>query len=243
MPGDGSLGWFDVLEMFEVLGFRRRTGKFHVLAGDDSYGVYVDRGRVILATSSNRALRLGVVLLRRGAVEPSRLQAALQPHRLSVESVEPIAIGGRLMRVGAVTRDDLAEGVQEQAIEVLSRVLECGSATVVFAHDEPLPHGVEIIPLDTDWLIAEASRRCEERIGLRAMERLLPPRNARLRLTVQLALVSFYMTDAEVLVALAVDRGNATLDGLASVLPLDRQTLRQTVIGLLERGYLEVASR
>ena len=118
MPGDGSLGWFDVLEMFEVLGFRRRTGKFHVLAGDDSYGVYVDRGRVILATSSNRALRLGVVLLRRGAVEPSRLQAALQPHRLSVESVEPIAIGGRLMRVGAVTRDDLAEGVQEQAIEV-----------------------------------------------------------------------------------------------------------------------------
>ena len=59
---------------------------------------------------------------------------------------------------------------------------------------------------------------------------------------VQLALISVKLTDPELLVALAVDRGTATVDGLAVTVPLDRLTLRRTIIGLMERGYLVVAT-
>ncbi len=237
--GDSALGWFGVVETLEVLGLRRRTGKLHVVTKADVYGVYLDRGRVILATSTNQALRLGIVLLRRGVVEPARLQAALMAPRTSSRAV---ALGRQLVQEGALTPEGLAIGIEEQGIEVLSRVLDAGEATIVFANDEPLPAGIEIIPLETERLLAEAQRRSIERTGLRAMDRLLPPSHVRLSLAVQLALVSVQLTDAELLVALAVDRGTATLDGLAAVLPLDRLTLRRTVIGLLERGYLVVGA-
>jgi hypothetical protein len=235
MAGDGALGWFGVVEALEVLGLCRRTGKLHVVTKTDVYGIFLDRGRIILATSTNQALRLGIVLLRRGVVEPARLQTALAAPRTATRTV---ALGRQLIQEGALTPADLAVGIEEQVIEVVSRVLDADEATIVFANDEPLPPGIEIIPLDTERLIAAARRRSEERTGLRVMDRLLPPSHVRLSLAVQLALVSVHLTDAELLVALAVDRGTATLDGLAAVVPLDRLTLRRTVIGLLERGYL-----
>lgn len=239
MPGDGSPGWFGIAETLEVLGLHRRTGKIHVVTQADVYGIYLDRGRVILATSTNQALRLGIVLLRRGVVEPARLQAALMTPRTTPRTV---ALGRQLVLEGALTPEGLAAGIEEQSIEVLSRILDAGEATIVFANDEPLPAGIEIFPLEAERVLAEAQRRSIERAGLRAMDRLLPPSHVRLSLAVQLALISVHLSDAELLVALAVDRGTATLDGLAAVLPLDRLTLRRTVIGLLERGVLVVGA-
>jgi hypothetical protein len=239
MTGDGLLGWFSVLATLEVLGLRRRTGKIQVVADGDVYGVHVDAGRVILATSSNQALRLGLLLLRRGLVEPLYLQDVLRGRRPALG--ERPALGRILVTEGAISRADLAAGVEEQCVEVISRILDFDAATFLFAGDDPVVNTIEIVPLDTDDLIAQAVRRQRERMAMRAMDLLLPPPSARLKLAVQLALVSVKLTDPELLVALAVDRGTTTLDALAVTVPLDRLTLRRTVIGLMERGYLVVA--
>jgi hypothetical protein len=239
MIGDGSLGWFSVVATLEALGLRRRTGKLQVVADGDVYGIHVDGGRIILATSSNQALRLGLLLLRRGLVEPLYLQDVLRG-RCSVG--ERQALGRILVSEGAISRTDLAAGVQEQCIEVISRILDFDTATFLFAGDDPVVNTIEVIPLDTDHVLAQAAHRQRERMATRAMDLLLPPPSVRLKLAVQLALVSVRLTDPELLVALAVDRGTATLDGLAVMVPLDRLTLRRTVIGLMERGFLVVAT-
>lgn len=239
MTGDGLLGWFSVVATLDVLGLRRRTGKIQVVADGDIYGLHIDAGRIILATSSNQALRLGLLLLRRGLVEPLYLQDVLRGRRPAGERK---ALGRVLLSAGAISRADLAAGVEEQCVEALSRILDFDTDTFLFAGDDPLVNAIEVVPLDTDRLLVQAALRQRERMATRAMDLLLPPPSVRLKLAVQLALVSVKLTDPELLVALAVDRGTTTLDGLAVTVPLDRLTLRRTVIGLMERGYLVVAS-
>ena len=148
------------------------------------------------------------------------------------------ALGSVLVREGAITVADLAAGIEEQAIQVLSRVLALERATFMHHGDEPIPLGIEIVPLETDQLLREAGRRHVETVSAHVMERLLPASDVQLRINVQLALVSHMLTDAELLVALNVDRGSSCLDRLGSTLPLDQMTLKRTVISLLERGYI-----
>lgn len=239
MVGDGSLGRFSVIATLDTLGLRRRTGRIQVVAHGDVYGLHVDAGKVLLATSSNQALRLGLLLLRRGLIEPLYLQDVLRDRRVAASRK---ALGRTLVTEGAITLADLASGVKEQCVEVISRILDFDAATFLFAGDDPLSNEIEIIPLDTNDLLSQAEERHHERMSMRAMDLLLPSGTVRLKLAVQLALISVHLTDPELLVALAVDRGTTTLDGLAVTVALDRLTLRRTVIGLMERGYLVVAT-
>lgn len=239
MVGNGSLGDFSVLATLDTLGLRRRTGRIQVVAQGDVYGLHIDAGKVILATSSNQSLRLGLLLLRRGLVEPLYLQDVLRDRRSAALRQ---ALGRTLVSEGVITLSDLATGVKDQCVEIISRIFGFETGTFMFVADDPLPSGIEIISLDTNDLVTQAETRHQERLSMRAMDLLLPPPNVRLKLSVQLALISVHLTDPELLVALAVDRGTATLDGLIVTVPLDRLTVRRTIIGLMERGYLVVAS-
>lgn len=223
------------MSALELLGVRWRSGKIQALVGPDSYGLHVDAGRIIAATSTHRTLRLGHLLLQRGLVEPAFLHRALAANR---PIVSPPALGGVLVAEGGVTRGDLAVGIEEQCVEILSRMLELDDATFLFVCDDPIPSGIEVVPLETNQLFAEADRRNDDRAATRAMQRLLPPSDVFLSFTARLSLVSYLLTDAELLVALQVDRGAMSLERLAVALPLDPLTVKRTVIGLMERGYL-----
>ena len=222
-------------EILDALGIHRRSGKIQIVCESDAYGLHVFRGRVIYATSSHRSLRLGHLLLQRGSVQPNYLHDVLRGRRTVARDQ---ALGSVLVREGAITVADLAAGIEEQAIQVLSRVLALERATFMHHGDEPIPLGIEIVPLETDQLLREAGRRHVEIVSAHVMERLLPASDVQLRINVQLALVSHMLTDAELLVALNVDRGSSCLDRLGSTLPLDQMTLKRTVISLLERGYI-----
>ena len=227
-------------ELFDLLGFRRTSGKIQITAGRESYSLYVDRGRILAATSSLRTLRLGHLLLQRGAVEPVFLHEVLYGHR-SIPGGR--ALGAALVEEGAVTRADLVATVEEQIVEILSRLIGIEEATVLLIADEPLPAGIEVSDFDTDALLAEANVRHARRAAVRAMQRLLPAHDVELALSVQLALVSYKLADSELLVALQVDKGAMTLDRLGTIVPLDPLTLKRAVISLLERGYLATISR
>lgn len=222
-------------DILDVLGLARRSGKIQIVSDGDAYGLHVASGRVIFATSSHRTLRLGHLLLQRGAVQPLYLHDVLRGRRTISRDQ---ALGSVLVRDGAVSMDDLAAGVEEQAIEVISRVLGLESATFMYYGDDPVPQGIEIIALDTAYLVEEAMRRYVQRTAMRVLQRLLPGGDVQLSLNVQLAVVSFNLTDPELLVALHVDRGGATLNRLSAALPLDPMTLKRTIISLMERGYL-----
>lgn len=222
-------------EILQVLGINRRTGTYQVVCDGDAYALHVQHGKIIFATSSHRTLRLGHLLLQRGAVQPIYLHDVLRGRRTIARDQ---ALGSVLIRDGALTIEDLAAGIEEQAIEVLSRIVGLVGATYLYHGDDPMPAGIEIVPLQTDHLLQEAVNRHTSRASTRVMQRLLPSPDATLNLTVQLALVSYLLTDAELLVALHLDRSNSTLRRLEETLPLDQLTLKRSLISLLERGYV-----
>jgi hypothetical protein len=223
------------VKILDVLGFHRRSGTFQVLDEDDAYGIHIQAGRVIYATSSHRTLRLGHLLLQSGAVEPTYLHDILKGRRTSARDR---ALGGALVRDGALSLEDLAEGIEEQAIELLSRVISLQRATYLHHGDDAPPAGIVIVPLDSKRIAAEATERFLCRAATRVMQRLLPPQDVLLFLMVKLALVAYALSDAEWLVALHVDRAGMTPKKLGETLPLDPPTLKRTVISLLERGVI-----
>lgn len=221
--------------LLDLLSWRRASGKVQVVSDSDVYGVYIDAGRILAATSTHRTLRLGHLLLQRGAVEPVFLHEVLRGRR-SIPASR--ALGGVLIAEGAVTAEDLAFTVEEQVVETLARLLSLERATFLLIADEPLPAGMRIVPLDTARVVDAAVARQQERASSRAMSRLLPRADVPLMMTVNLALVSHQLTDAELLVALQIDRNRANLDALRTSLPLDPLTLKRTLIGLLERDFV-----
>jgi Domain of unknown function (DUF4388) len=231
---------YPIPDLIELLGFRRASGKIQITEASESFGIFVERGRIRAATSSLRTLRLGHLLLQRGAVEPVFLHDVLHGRR-SLPGGR--ALGATLVEEGAVSRADLVATVEEQIIEILSRLLTVRDATVRMMADEPLPEGIEVADFDTDALLEEANSRHARRAAMRAMQRLLPAHNAELALTIQLALFSFQLSDSELLVALQIDKGSMTLERLGSIVPLEPLTLKRAVITLFERGYLATKSR
>jgi hypothetical protein len=226
---------YPIPDLIELLGFRRASGKIEVTTANDSFGIYVENGKIRAATSSLRTLRLGHLLLQRGAVEPVFLHGVLKGRRRLPSGR---ALGAALIDEGAVSRSNLVATVEEQIIEVLSRLVAITNATVMMIADSPLPEGMEDGDFDTDALLAEANNRHAQRAAIHAMQRLLPAHNAELALTVQLALVSYQLSDSELLIALQIDKNAITLDGLSSIVPLDPLTLKRAIISLFERGYL-----
>lgn len=228
------------MDLADLLGFGRATGKIQITGGSESFSLYVDRGRIRAATSSLRVLRLGHLLLQRGAVEPSFLHEVLHGHR-SLPGGR--ALGATLVDEGAITRTDLVATVREQIVEILSRLMSVQDATILMVADEPLPPGIEVADYETAELVADAEGRHARRTAVRAMQRLLPADQAVISLTVQLALVSYLLSDSELLIALQIAKGQSTLERLGNVLPLDPLTLKRAVISMFERGYLATQSR
>lgn len=226
---------FPLTSLLDMLGLRRASARIKITTGDDSFGLHVDNGRILLASSSRRTLRLGHLLLQRGAVEPLYLHDVLQGRRSIPQGR---ALGGMLVAEGAVSQPELHATVREQVVEVLCRIIDLEDAAIIVIADEPVPDGIEIVPLDTDDVIAEAHRRKAQRAANYAMQRLLPAPDWFLRLSMQLALISHQLTDQELLVTLHVDRGLMTVDQVGALLPFEPLTYKRTLISLLERGYL-----
>ena len=221
--------------LLDLLAWRRATGKVQIVTDSDVYGVHIAGGQILAATSTHRTLRLGHLLLQRGAVEPVFLHDVLRGRR-SIPAGR--ALGGVLISEGAITVEDLAYTVEEQVVEILARLLSLDRATFLLVADEPLPAGMRIVPLDTTRMLDAAVARQTERASTRAMSRLLPRADVPLTMTVNLALISHQLTDAELLVALQIDRNRANLDALGATLPLDSLTIKRTLIGLMERDFV-----
>ena len=229
---------FSAVQLHELLGAHRVSGKIQVTSGPDVYSLYVERGQILAATCSHRTLRLGHLLLQRGAVEPIYLHDVLVGRR-SVPLGR--ALGGALIAEGAVTRAALLATIEDQISEVLSCIIGLENATIIVIADEPLPIGIERADFDTESLFDEADRRQTRRMMVRAMQRLLPANTHALVMAEQLGAISNQLSDAELLVALQIDKGSATLERLGTGLPLDPMKLKRILIGLMERGFIATA--
>lgn len=92
---------------------RRETGVLHLIRHGVIKSVYLDKGRIVFASSTDRDDRLGELLLRRGLIRVQQLENAL-----ACRSADK-RLGGVLVEMGYLDAENLIRGVSEQVREIV----------------------------------------------------------------------------------------------------------------------------
>lgn len=228
----GELSDIGVADLLYLLALRRQTGKLAVSANGDEVSLFLERGQLILVTSSHMALRLGRMLVQMNVLDPDRLREALQ---LQEQSGKGQPLGRLLLSHGYVTEEQLSACVEEQCVAILARVIAADRGIFVYHRDAPIPPNTEIVPLNADRIVLAATSRTDELLRLRGA---LPDNDAPLMLSAAIEDVADTLSDAEVFVAAALQAGASSLAELTVRLGMEDLALWRTIVAMRTRGLL-----
>jgi hypothetical protein len=150
----GDLETTSVAELFRSLLGSRETGILTLRNGEITKSVYIQKGRVVYAASTNPDERLGESLLVLGKItarqylEASRL---IRPGR---------RLGGILVELGALEPDDLIPSVEQHAREILMDLFDWVHGEYELNIKDMDPDNVITLNISTENLVLEGIRRC-----------------------------------------------------------------------------------
>lgn len=228
----GEISDIGVSDLLYLLALRQQSGRLAVVSNGDEVSLFVEQGRMLLVTSSNASLRLGRMLVRMNILSSDRLREAL---RYQEQFGQGRPLGTILIERGFISESQLHRCVEEQCIEVLARVITTDTGVFVFHRNVRVSPLTEIVPLNSDRILIEATRRTDDIIALRTM---LPDEFAPLILGPNIDNDADRMSDHEIMVASAVHERPTNLRELTERLPLDDVTIWRTLVQMCERGCI-----
>jgi hypothetical protein len=176
------------------------------------------------------------MLIRLGILDNDRLREALHTQEQYGRG-QPL--GRVLLQHDFITESQLSACVEEQCVEILARVISADHGIFAYHKDSTVPAGTEIVPLNADRIVLEASRRSDE---LSMLKRLLPHEHAPLLLTDTVDEVAETLGDSEVYLAATIQPRPISIREIASLGLMDDLELCRTVISMRERGLIVVGS-
>jgi hypothetical protein len=228
----GELSDIGVADLLYLLALRRQTGKLSISTQGDEATLFLDKGQLSFVSSNNMGFRLGRMLIRLGYLDVDQLRIALKEQEAAGRGQ---GLGTILLARGWISEDELARCVEEQCVEILARVIAADRGMFIFQRSETLPKRNENVPLNSDRIVLEATRRTDELMTLRS---LLPDPETPLMLSPKIDELSDSLSEAEVFVAASLQAGAASLAEIASSVVMEEITLWRSIIGLRERGLL-----
>ena len=115
----GELSDIGAADLLYLLGVKQQTGKLAITARGHEAVVSLAQGRLTSITSTDPATRLGRLLVRVGLLTPDGLRKALQLQ----DQTGGAPLGKILLDHGVLTADQLGRCIEEQCIEILSKVI------------------------------------------------------------------------------------------------------------------------
>lgn len=231
----GEVSDIGVADLLYLLALRQQTGRLSVVANGDEVSMFIDKGRMVLVTSTNASLRLGRMLVRLEILSNDRLREAL---RYQEAAGDGRALGTILIDSGFISEAQLHQCVEEQCIEVLARVIAADSGIFVFHRDAKVSPKTEIVPLNSDRILLEATRRTDE---LTALKSILPGESAILMLSPDIDNQADQMADPEIQIASALYGRPASMRELSARVTLEEVVLWKTIVSMRSRGWLIAA--
>jgi hypothetical protein len=151
----GDLTDLGVADLLYLLALRHQTGRLSIVTSRILAHLYLARGRLVLATSTDPALRLGQLLVAADAITEDGLTAALAEQARS-----PAAgpLGTLLIERGLATTEAVDRALRAQMLGVLVLVLTAGGGRFLFEREVCVPANASIPDVDTDVLILETVR-------------------------------------------------------------------------------------
>ncbi len=153
----GRIELFGVANIFQLLHQAEATGKLVLEAQGESARVYFHQGMLIYARTDAEVERIGELLVRIGALEPTQLEGArIKADRLGQR------IGAVLVESGSVQHSDLVTAIREQIKSVVYRLVRIQNGFFTF-HAQVYPENEDILlDVGLDMLLLEGFRQLDE---------------------------------------------------------------------------------
>ena len=149
----GTLDQVGVPAILRALVRADQTGPLRFTRGRVTKTVYLQRGRLIFATSTDPDDRLGEMLLRKGLISYRDLE----------ESVKAIRAGKRqgtaLVESGSIRSRDLVQGVTEQVQEIVYSLFHWDEGAYEFVEGQLPSREVILLRMSTEEILMEGIRR------------------------------------------------------------------------------------
>lgn len=145
----GTLTYLNVGQVLRLLQAIRATGRLELVRASERTDVFVEDGRTLFARTTGVTLRVGDVLVRRGAAPVEAIELVL-----AVQQDQPGArLGRMLVESGALTESEVREAVLAVQRAIVLGLLTWREGTFRFLPDERI-EGEDIrLDLDLDQLL------------------------------------------------------------------------------------------
>ncbi len=152
-PRKGELSESSLVDLMEPLLVSGLVGTLALRQDGVVKALFVKQGELVFATSTLRSDRLGEVLMRKGMISESALEAATKSMRETGNRE-----GETLVELGILTPKALFEGLKLQVEEIIVSAFQWDQGTFRFI-EGPLPPQVIPLPLYLDQLLPKALDR------------------------------------------------------------------------------------
>ena len=231
MALEGTLRDFSFADILQLISLQRKTGVLTLKSDDNVVTISFLNGRLVGASSLNQHTedRLGLILLKRGAISDVELEAALRRQEETLQRLGRILIDHEVVP-GAAVR----EALEQQILQIVFRVFRWSDGEYHFSQETDIDYDRDLmVPMVADSIIMEGARMTDE---WPFVDHRVPDRN-----------VVFVKTDPDRRFEVA-DEPDAELDELAFSfsdlpedagllsLPDDRLTSNQHILYALVNG-------
>jgi hypothetical protein len=158
----GSLGETSLPALLRPLVVAKKTGVLRLARGPVTKTLYLSRGRLIFATSTDPDDGLGERLLAKGLISLRDLDASLAAAAAGRRQ------GTALVESGVITAADLVEGVTEQVQEIIHSVFLWEDGAFEFVEGDLPSREVVVLRMSTGELVLEGVRRIQAWSRIRA---------------------------------------------------------------------------
>jgi len=236
VPIQGNVEEAGVPDVLQLLSLGRKSGCLSLTDGDVQGHIYLDVGRISYASISNRADRLGDMLVKSGRITQQQLTAAVEEQgRISKRQ-----LGRILVDSGRIDRGELERFIRLQVEQAVFSLFTWKQGTFSFASDRLPPHQPLLVSLDAESLLLEAARRVDE---WSLIEKKIPSFDLVYRSTREkLGSSADGLSDEQKMILPLLD-GTRDVNGLVDVTALSEFDVGKALYGLLTAGFIQLVER
>ena len=155
---EGDLRHFFATEVLQFLDLTQATGRLEFERSSELAELFLDRGRPVFARTSGGSVRVGELLVHRGAISEQVLERALETQRHRPAE----RLGSLLVATESVPREHVVRAVEETLQRIIFGLMLWTEGRFQFYPGERMAED-EIHPeLALDQLILEGLRRADE---------------------------------------------------------------------------------
>lgn len=160
MALEGTLRDFSFADILQLISLQRKTGVLTLKNEENVVTISFMEGRIVGASSLNQHEedRLGLILLKSGAVSETELEAALRTQEETLQRLGRILIDHHVVPV-----DNVRVALEQQILQIIYRVFRWGDGEYHFSQETDIDYDRELmVPMAADSIIMEGARMTDE---------------------------------------------------------------------------------